>query len=183
MAEYYTQSESDARYAAKTHTHALESMGGNNLPADRVEVPESVSASFGNAYTLDEALESIAGHTHTGYAPATPTLATLRPTIAIPATHLPAIPIQPPRSVPLHPATPTPPHPSVLPPHPTPTTMQRPTTATPATQLPPIPTTTRLPTTATAAMLPLATATPPPRSAHCPLPAVPSPVQRPTTVT
>lgn len=70
MAEYYTKAESDAKYAATSHTHALESMGGNNLPADRVEVPEGVSASFGNAYTLDEALESIANHTHTGYAPA-----------------------------------------------------------------------------------------------------------------
>ena len=79
MAEYYTKAESDARYAGTSHTHALESMGGNNLPADRVEVPESVSASFGNAYTMDEALESIAdqfsgkastSHTHTGYAAA-----------------------------------------------------------------------------------------------------------------
>ena len=60
MAEYYTKAESDARYAGTSHTHALESMGGNNLPADRVEVPEGVSASFDNAYTLDEALESIA---------------------------------------------------------------------------------------------------------------------------
>lgn len=79
MAEYYTKAESDARYAGTSHTHALEEMGGNNLPADRVEVPEGVSASFGNAYTMDEALESIADqfggkapatHTHTGYAPA-----------------------------------------------------------------------------------------------------------------
>ena len=79
MAEYYTKAESDAKYAATSHTHALESMGGNELPADRVEVPESVSASFDNAFTLDEALGSIAdqlggkaptNHTHTGYAPA-----------------------------------------------------------------------------------------------------------------
>lgn len=79
MAEYYTKAESDAKYAATSHTHALESMGGNNLPADRVEVPESVCASFDNAYTMDEALESIAdqfsgkastSHTHTGYAAA-----------------------------------------------------------------------------------------------------------------
>ena len=79
MAEYYTKAESDARYAGTSHTHALEDMGGNNLPADRVEVPEGVSASFGNAYTMDEALESIAdqfagkapaNHSHTGYATA-----------------------------------------------------------------------------------------------------------------
>lgn len=78
MAEYYTKAESDARYAGTSHTHALESMGGNNLPADRVEVPESVCGSFDNAYTMDEALDSIAtqftgkasaNHTHTGYAP------------------------------------------------------------------------------------------------------------------
>ena len=77
MAEYYTKAESDARYAGTSHTHALESMGGNNLPADRVEVPEGVSASFGNAYTLDEALGSIASqmsgkadsdHYHINYA-------------------------------------------------------------------------------------------------------------------
>ena len=79
MAEYYTKAESDAKYAATSHTHALESMGGNNLPADRVEVPESVCGSFNNAYTMDEALDSIAtqfagkapaNHTHTGYATA-----------------------------------------------------------------------------------------------------------------
>lgn len=79
MAEYYTKAESDARYAGTSHTHALEEMGGNNLPADRVEVPESVCGSFDNAYTLDEALGSIAdqftgkaptNHSHTGYAPA-----------------------------------------------------------------------------------------------------------------
>lgn len=79
MAEYYTKAESDARYAGTSHTHALEDMGGNNLPADRVEVPESVCGSFDNAYTMDEALDSIAdqlagkantSHTHTGYAAA-----------------------------------------------------------------------------------------------------------------
>ena len=79
MAEYYTKAESDARYAGTSHTHALESLGGNNLPADRVEVPESVCGSFDNAYTLDEALDSIAdqlggkaptNHTHSGYAAA-----------------------------------------------------------------------------------------------------------------
>lgn len=79
MAEYYTKAESDAKYAATSHTHALEDMGGNNLPADRVEVPESVCGSFDNAYTMDEALDSIATqfagkanatHTHTAYATA-----------------------------------------------------------------------------------------------------------------
>lgn len=79
MAEYYTKAESDARYAGTSHTHALEELGGNNLPADRVEVPESVCGSFDNAYTMDEALASIAdqlggkantNHTHTGYAAA-----------------------------------------------------------------------------------------------------------------
>ena len=82
MAEYYTKAESDARYAGTSHTHALEDMGGNNLPADRVEVPESVCASFDNAYTMDEALVSIAdqfagkanaSHTHSGYAAASHT--------------------------------------------------------------------------------------------------------------
>lgn len=82
MAEYYTKAESDAKYAATSHTHDLETMGGNNLPADRVEVPESVCGSFDNAYTMDEALDSIAdqlsgkantNHSHSGYAPASHT--------------------------------------------------------------------------------------------------------------
>lgn len=82
MAEYYTKAESDARYAGTSHTHALEEIGGNNLPADRVEVPESVCGSFDNAFTMDEALASIAdqlggkaaaNHSHTGYATASHT--------------------------------------------------------------------------------------------------------------
>lgn len=60
MAEYYTKSESDAKYAATSHTHALEDMGGNELPADRVAIPDAASPLFEDAYTLDEALFSVA---------------------------------------------------------------------------------------------------------------------------
>lgn len=60
MAEYYTKPESDARYAPLGHTHNLEDLGGAELPANRIEVPESVAADFDNAFTLDEALASIA---------------------------------------------------------------------------------------------------------------------------
>lgn len=60
MAEYYTKAESDAKYAATSHTHALEDMGGNELPADRVAIPDAAAPLFENAYTLDEALYSVA---------------------------------------------------------------------------------------------------------------------------
>lgn len=60
MAEYYTKAESDAKYAATSHTHALEDMGGNELPADRVAIPDAAAPLFENAYTLDEALFSVA---------------------------------------------------------------------------------------------------------------------------
>lgn len=60
MAEYYTKPESDARYATLNHTHNLEDLSGAELPANRIEVPAGVSAAFDNAFTLDEALESIA---------------------------------------------------------------------------------------------------------------------------
>lgn len=78
MAEYYTKAESDAKYAATSHTHALEEMGGE-LIADQVVVTESTSELLGNAYTVDEALAEAANqlsgkaptnHTHTGYATA-----------------------------------------------------------------------------------------------------------------
>ena len=78
MAEYYTKPESDAKYAPYEHTHILEELGGTELPANRVGVPEEVSADFGDAFTMDEALVSIAdqldgkspaNHTHSGYAP------------------------------------------------------------------------------------------------------------------
>ena len=59
MAEYYTQSESDARYARTTHTHALDDLGGE-LSADRVSIPAAASALFESAYTMDEALYSVA---------------------------------------------------------------------------------------------------------------------------
>ena len=82
MADYYTKPESDVRFAPYEHTHILEELGGTELPANRVGVPESVSADFGDAFTLDEALVSIAGqmagkasanHSHTGYSPSTHT--------------------------------------------------------------------------------------------------------------
>lgn len=60
MAEYYTKSESDAKYAATSHTHALETMGGNELPANRVAISDAASPLFEDAYTLDEALFSVA---------------------------------------------------------------------------------------------------------------------------
>lgn len=69
MAEYYTKPESDSRYAEKEHTHNLEDLGGTELPANRVQVPESVCAAFDNAYTLDEALASIADQLEDAGAP------------------------------------------------------------------------------------------------------------------
>lgn len=60
MAEYYTKSESDAKYAATGHTHDLESLGGNELPAERVAIPEGAAALFDDAYTLDVALYNVA---------------------------------------------------------------------------------------------------------------------------
>lgn len=60
MAEYYTKSESDAKYAATSHTHALESMGGNELPANRVAISDAASPLFEDAYTLEDALFSVA---------------------------------------------------------------------------------------------------------------------------
>ena len=60
MAEYYTIPEADAKFALKDHTHNLEDLSGAELPASRIEVPESVAADFDNAFTLDEALASIA---------------------------------------------------------------------------------------------------------------------------
>lgn len=90
MAEYYTKPESDALFAPMDHDHNLEELGGTELPASRVAVPESVSSSFDDAFTMDEALASAASqlagkananhthsgyaaasHTHSGYAPAT----------------------------------------------------------------------------------------------------------------
>lgn len=82
MAEYYTKAEADLLFAPYSHDHVLEALGGTELPATRVAVPETVSPSFGDAFTLDEALDSIAtqmagkapaSHTHTGYAPASHT--------------------------------------------------------------------------------------------------------------
>lgn len=91
MAEYYTKAESDAKYAEYGHTHVLEDLGGTELPASRVGVPESVAADFGDAFTLDEAFVSIAeqldgkspaNHSHSGYAPASHTHSNYSP-----ATH------------------------------------------------------------------------------------------------
>lgn len=59
MAEYYTKAESDARYAGTSHTHALDDLGGE-LGADCVVVPTNASALFEDAYSMDEALYSIA---------------------------------------------------------------------------------------------------------------------------
>ena len=59
MAEYYTKAESDGRYAASEHTHALEDLGGE-LPASQVAVPVAASALFEDSATMDEALFSIA---------------------------------------------------------------------------------------------------------------------------
>lgn len=82
MAEYYTKAESDELFAPYTHDHVLEALGGTELPANRVAVPETVSPSFDDAFTMDEALDSIAtqmagkapvSHTHTGYAAASHT--------------------------------------------------------------------------------------------------------------
>lgn len=82
MAEYYTIPEADAKFAPIEHTHNLEELGGTELPANRVAVPENVSADFGDAFTIDEALVSIAeqldgkapaNHTHSGYAAASHT--------------------------------------------------------------------------------------------------------------
>lgn len=79
MADYYTKPESDALFAPMEHDHDLESLGGTELPASRVAVPDSVASDFDNAFTMDEALASIAdqlgdkaetNHTHTGYAAA-----------------------------------------------------------------------------------------------------------------
>ena len=59
MAEYYTKAESDAKYAATSHTHALEDLGGE-LSADRVSIPDAAAPLFEDAYTMDEVLFSIA---------------------------------------------------------------------------------------------------------------------------
>lgn len=59
MAEYYTKTESDAKYALVGHSHNLEDLGGE-LGADCVVVPEAASPLFESAYTMDEALFSIA---------------------------------------------------------------------------------------------------------------------------
>ena len=59
MAEYYTKAESDGRYAASDHTHALEDLGGE-LSASQVAVPTTASALFESSATMDEALFSIA---------------------------------------------------------------------------------------------------------------------------
>lgn len=72
MAEYYTKAEADQLFAASGHNHNIEEIGGTELPADRVSVPSSVSASFGNASTMDEALSSVASQ-FTGKAPSTHT--------------------------------------------------------------------------------------------------------------
>lgn len=69
MAEYYTKAESDLKYAPVDHTHALEDIGGAELPANRVEVPAAVSAAFDDAFTLDEALASIADQLEDAGAP------------------------------------------------------------------------------------------------------------------
>lgn len=82
MAEYYTIPEADAKFAPIEHDHNLEELGGTELPASRVAVPESVSADFDDAFTMDEALASAASqlagkantnHTHSGYAAASHT--------------------------------------------------------------------------------------------------------------
>lgn len=59
MAEYYTKSESDAKYAPTSHTHALDDLGGE-LPAERVAIAAAASALFEDAYSVDEALFSVA---------------------------------------------------------------------------------------------------------------------------
>ena len=46
MAEYYTKPESDARFAPIDHDHNLEELGGTELPALRVAIPDSVKAFF-----------------------------------------------------------------------------------------------------------------------------------------
>lgn len=81
MAEYYTKPESDARFAPIDHDHNLEELGGTELPALRVAMPDSVKAFFGNAFSLQEGLESIKGKFEaipdipdmSGYAPASHT--------------------------------------------------------------------------------------------------------------
>lgn len=59
MAEYYTKSESDAKYAGTDHSHTLADLGGE-LAAERVAIGEGVAPLFEDAYTVDEALYSVA---------------------------------------------------------------------------------------------------------------------------
>lgn len=82
MSEYLSRADADLLYAPASHDHVLENLGGTELPATRVAVPETVAPSFGDAFTMDEALSSIASqfagkapvnHTHTGYAAASHT--------------------------------------------------------------------------------------------------------------
>lgn len=69
MAEYYTKPEADSLFAPINHTHNLEDLSGAELPANRIEVPAGVSAAFDDAFTLDEALESIADQLGNAAAP------------------------------------------------------------------------------------------------------------------
>ena len=59
MAEYYTKTESDNKYAQIGHSHNLGDLGGE-LGADCVVVPATASALFEDAYSVDQALFSIA---------------------------------------------------------------------------------------------------------------------------
>lgn len=59
MAEYYTKSESDAKYAGTDHSHTLADLGGE-LAAERVAIGAGVAPLFEDAYTVDEALYSVA---------------------------------------------------------------------------------------------------------------------------
>lgn len=59
MAEYYTKSESDAKYAGTDHSHTLADLGGE-LAAERVAIADGVAPFFEDAYTVNDALYSVA---------------------------------------------------------------------------------------------------------------------------
>lgn len=72
MSEFYTIPEADAKFAQIDHSHNLQDLGGE-LSAAMVTVPANASAFFEDAYTMEDALYSLAdqlagkaaeGHTH-----------------------------------------------------------------------------------------------------------------------
>ena len=82
MSDYYTKPESEALFAPMDHTHDLSTLGGSELDSSRVLMPESVSADFDDAFTVDEGFVSVknqlvgkaaSNHSHSGYAPASHT--------------------------------------------------------------------------------------------------------------